>query len=245
MTCTEFNFCWLEQKAQTQCNYFLPNTFHFFGSGPISIKRWKPELTDVVLIWLKSNFRNSWVTISIFIHSTPQTETLTPSEKFTCGSIQVLNNFPQAAGWQLENQDKNWHFRCSESRANQNRSWYDGKNKGRFYNCLISNDCSATALYCRYYISQVKIEKVKKVEKKKTAVGELTDEEREAVTIVFHQGSRRNIDLQDKTKCQPWLSTILLNFHFCQCQPQITNRPMHRFKKRLTMIKQGKQKLTF
>ena len=32
-----------------------------------------------------------------------------------------------------------------------------------------------------------KIEKVKKIEKKKNPMGELTDEEREAVTIVFHQ----------------------------------------------------------
>ena len=35
--------------------------------------------------------------------------------------------------------------------------------------------------------TKVKIDKVKKVEKKKGGVGELTDEEREAVTIVFHQ----------------------------------------------------------
>ena len=32
-----------------------------------------------------------------------------------------------------------------------------------------------------------KIEKVKKLEKKKNPLGDLTDEEREAVTIVFHQ----------------------------------------------------------
>ena len=32
-----------------------------------------------------------------------------------------------------------------------------------------------------------KIEKVKKIDKKKNPMGELTDEEREAVTIVFHQ----------------------------------------------------------
>ena len=32
-----------------------------------------------------------------------------------------------------------------------------------------------------------KIEKVKRLEKKKNPLGELTNEEREAVTIVFHQ----------------------------------------------------------
>merc|ERR1712062_424277 len=35
--------------------------------------------------------------------------------------------------------------------------------------------------------TKIKIDKVKKVEKKKGGVGELTDEEREAVTMVFHQ----------------------------------------------------------
>ena len=34
---------------------------------------------------------------------------------------------------------------------------------------------------------KTKIEKVKKIDKKKNPMGELTDEEREAVTIVFHQ----------------------------------------------------------
>lgn len=35
--------------------------------------------------------------------------------------------------------------------------------------------------------TKIKLDKVRKVEKKKGGVGELTDEEREAVTIVFHQ----------------------------------------------------------
>ena len=35
--------------------------------------------------------------------------------------------------------------------------------------------------------TKIKLDKVKKMEKKKGGVGELTDEEREAVTIVFHQ----------------------------------------------------------
>ena len=35
--------------------------------------------------------------------------------------------------------------------------------------------------------TKVKLDKVRKTEKKKGGVGELTDEEREAVTIVFHQ----------------------------------------------------------
>ena len=35
--------------------------------------------------------------------------------------------------------------------------------------------------------TKVKLDKVKKAEKKKGGAGELTDEEREAVTIVFHQ----------------------------------------------------------
>ena len=35
--------------------------------------------------------------------------------------------------------------------------------------------------------TKVKLDKVKRAEKKKGGAGELTDEEREAVTIVFHQ----------------------------------------------------------
>ena len=35
--------------------------------------------------------------------------------------------------------------------------------------------------------TKTKLDKVRKAEKKKGGVGELTDEEREAVTIVFHQ----------------------------------------------------------
>ena len=35
--------------------------------------------------------------------------------------------------------------------------------------------------------TKTKLDKVKRMEKKKGGAGELTDEEREAVTIVFHQ----------------------------------------------------------
>ena len=44
-----------------------------------------------------------------------------------------------------------------------------------------------TAEECKMEKSKSKIEKSKKVEKKVVVVDELTDEEREAVTIVFHQ----------------------------------------------------------
>ena len=54
-----------------------------------------------------------------------------------------------------------------------------------------------------------KIEKVKKIDKKKNPMGELTDEEREAVTIVFHQyetGLREGTIFTKVTTATYWLS---------------------------------------
>ena len=73
-----------------------------------------------------------------------------------------------------------------------------------------------------------KIEKVKKIEKKKNPMGELTDEEREAVTIVFHQfetGLREgtiftkvhNSDLRDSHE---YLRNFCLTSGFSQGQEQ-------------------------
>ena len=70
-----------------------------------------------------------------------------------------------------------------------------------------------------------KIEKVKKIEKKKNPMGELTDEEREAVTIVFHQfetGLREgtiftkvhNSDLRDSYVSRPLCASSTRDFPY-------------------------------
>ena len=60
-----------------------------------------------------------------------------------------------------------------------------------------------------------KIEKVKKLEKKKNPLGDLTDEEREAVTIVFHQfetGLREGTIFTKVGDLSNFLNSISLHF---------------------------------